>query len=146
MSIPLFYPTPTYVASLPLTKPMSLAELCARAGVPCRGSGAWTARQVQVQADRGGLSLTSEPGYKGRVRVLVPEHLDAQQAARVALGAMAYALMDLVARESIRGAAWAKPDKPRGRPPSGRALSSAQRQRAYRAKRALDVQRVPQWE
>ena len=97
----------------------------------CRASGRWAERRVAI--DRGPeLAIVTEPGDAGLVRVRVPASLTPRQAARWALSALAYGLMDLVARESIRGADWAKPAPPRGRPATGTASSNRERQRAHR--------------
>gem|GEM_PF-2808169 len=66
--------------------------------------------------------------------------------ARLALGALAYSIMDLVARESIRGAAWAAAAPPRGRASSGTALTNAERQRRYRAKHNRPRKRIVEGE
>lgn len=137
MSIPLFYPPARYVAKLQLRQPIALWKLCELAGVSCRASGDWVDRQVEVVVrPAGALEIEAEPGYKGRVRVSLSAAHSAmqQQAYRIALGALAYGLMDGVARESIRGADWARPTLPRGRPRSGTAQTSAERQRRHRAK------------
>ena len=114
---------------------IQLRELCRRAGVPCKASGRWAERPVAV--DYGNeIALVAQPGEGGIVRVCVPALLSPTEAARCALAALAYGLMDLVARESIRGAAWADPAAPRGRPVSGTAQSNRERQRAYRKRHA----------
>lgn len=135
MSIPLFYPPARYVAKLNLAHAITLRDLCELAGVPCRASGDWVTRRVEIVL--GGdlpLSIEAEPGYKGAVRIRVPggDAVLGQPAYRIALGALAYGLMDGVARESIRGAPWAKPAVPRGRPRTGVAQAPAERQRRYR--------------
>lgn len=48
---------------------------------------------------------------------------------------MAYSVMDVVARESIRFGEWRKPSAPRGRPPSGKAMGVAERQRAFKMRK-----------
>jgi hypothetical protein len=48
--------------------------------------------------------------------------------------AMAYAVHDLVAKQSISGAAWGRISAPRGRIALGTALSVAERQRRFRAR------------
>jgi hypothetical protein len=133
MPTPLFFPPPRYRAVLPLPAAgtVSVRELCAAAGVPCRASGGWTERRIQVvRAD--GYDIEAEPGGWGTVRIAVPRRLKPGEAYRHALAALAFGLMDLVARESIRGQRWARPAPPRGRPATGTAWSNAERQRAYR--------------
>lgn len=136
MSIPLFYPPARFVARLELKRPIALRRLCELAGVQCRASGDWIDRQVEVVVRPGQpMTIEAEPGYKGAVRVSVPDLREhAQHSYRVALGALAYGLMDGVARESIRGADWARPAPPRGRPRSGTAQTSAERQRRHRSR------------
>lgn len=57
-----------------------------------------------------------------------------QQLARYVLGAAAFALFDHVARESIRGALWARVENPRGPKFSGTARSARERQAKRRAR------------
>lgn len=134
MSTPLFFPAPTYREALNPAHAIELRELCRRAGVTCKASGSWAGRPVAI--DRGSeLAIVTEPGGTGVVRVRVPTTLSSEEAARWALAALAYGLMDVVARESIRGADWARPMAPRGRPPTGAALSNRERQRAFRQRR-----------
>jgi hypothetical protein len=140
MSLPVFFPPGKPVAQLPPVEASTIwttGELCRLAEVTCQASGSWTERQVEL-CEGGDISaILYEPGYCGRVRILVPSTVaaDARAAARYALGALAYSLMDLVARQSILGAAWTKPDR-RGRPklPLGLKLSNAQRQERFRRK------------
>lgn len=82
----------------------------------------------------GKYEILAQPGYSGDVVVTVPDE-DERLAARAALAALAYGLCDSVARESIRGAQWARPAAPRGRPRSGRAKNTAERQRAFRRRK-----------
>lgn len=132
MSIPLFFPPVTYVRALELGSPMTLRELCKAAGTSCRASGAWTERQVEVVRGKT-ETITAEPGMGGRVRIVVGEKRQKERA-RFGLAAMAYALHDLVAKASISKAPWARIPEPRGRPKSGLALTSRERQRRFRAK------------
>lgn len=131
MTIPLFFPPPRFKRSLPVTGAVSLRALCALAGVPCRASGDWTERSIVLERSEN-CSIEAEPGGWGTVRIAVPKHLKPLAAHRYALAALAFSLMDLVARESIRGQAWSRPAVPRGRPPTGMAQSNRERQRAYR--------------
>jgi hypothetical protein len=131
MSTPLFFPAPRYREPLDAASAVELRALCGMAGVTCKASGRWAGRRVAI--DRGSeLAILAEPGGTGVVRVRVPAALSRIEAARWALSALAYGLMDIVARESIRGADWAKPAVPRGRPTTGAAWSNRERQRAYR--------------
>jgi hypothetical protein len=81
--------------------------------------------------------IVAKPGGFGAVRVGVPKRHGRSpvHAARYALGALAYALFDGVARESIRAADWSKIEV-LGRPKAGRAMTTAVRQRRYRANQA----------
>lgn len=133
MGTPLFFPPPVYVAHLDAKGAVALSDLCRHAGVACKASGAWTERPVCVYGGSG-YRIEAEPGGYGVVRIQVPAQLGEVERARHALAAMAYSLMDGVAREVVRGAAWAKPAKPVGRPRGGQALSGQARQRRYRAR------------
>ena len=116
---------------------MTLAMLCDAAGVPCKATGRWIERLVEVVVPTDVLipRIDAEPGSLGAVRITTPPSLNPLQAARYSLAAMAYGMFDLVARESIRGAAWARPTVPSGRKRSGVAKSNAARQRAFRLRK-----------
>ena len=75
---------------------------------------------------------------KGLIRVEVPKRWGGTDAldARYALGALAYSLFNLVARESIKGQEWAKIARSPGPRRSGAALTSRERQQRYRARHA----------
>jgi hypothetical protein len=137
MSTALLYPPPEIVASLQAKGALSLRALCALAGVPCRASGAWTERKVRLVRGTG-LRIRKEPGDEGMVEIALPDVAGVRSttAARAALGVLAYGLMDLVARESVRHADWARPAPPRGRPKTGLALPNRERQRRFRERRA----------
>ena len=130
MSIPLFYPVAKIVAKIDCSNAISLKEVCAAAGVSCRASGDWTERSVVIEQGQPGIGIVVEPGYKGAVLIGLPQ-MSEKSAARIALGALAYGLMDLVARESIRGASWARLSAPPGRPKKLGAKSNSQRQRNF---------------
>ncbi|MFN3566675.1 MAG: hypothetical protein ACK4V1_11910 [Burkholderiaceae bacterium] len=134
MAIELFLPLPRFVPALSRARALTLREVCERAGVPCRASGAWTQRPIRILARGNGLSVVAEPGSWGAVQIEVPRGTSERTAARLALGILAYGLLDRVARESIRGAPWAKPPAPRGRPRTGTALNVRERQRRLRAR------------
>jgi hypothetical protein len=133
MALPLFFPVPKFVPTVSRAHALTLRQVCERAGVACRASGAWTLRPISIVAGDS-ISVTAEPGSWGAVQIEVPRGTSQQAAARLALGVLAYALMDGVARESIRGAAWAKPAPPRGRPRAGKALNIRERQRRHQAR------------
>ena len=130
--LPLMYPIPRFVPKLGKAPSIGLDELCAQAGVACRATGRFAHRPIQLlTGDAGAIEV--EAGGWGAVRITVPaKYSDA--AARYALGAMAYAVCDVVARESIKGQPWAKPQTPPGRARTGTALTGLQRQRRFRAK------------
>jgi hypothetical protein len=133
MSTPLFFPVPRVVAGVDATGAVPLRVWLERAGAPCRATGRWTERPVQVAT--GALGITKAPGDWTAVCVSVPPGLSAVAVARLVVAAMAYAVMDPVARESVRGQPWARPAPPRGRPRLAQPRTGAQRQRAYRARR-----------
>lgn len=108
-----------------------MSALCSIAGVACRASGPWLQRMIAIERGSG-YAISAEPGGFGGVHLHVPAGLTPTQAAQYGLAMLAYGLMDPVARESIRGQAWAKPSVPRGRPRTGTALSARERQRAFR--------------
>ena len=133
MSLPLFFPIPRPVPQVASTGP-TLREWCASAGVPCRATGRWTERRLAARPDEIGF-IDYEPG-DGSVELGVPARFarSPQQLARYVLGAAAFALFDHVARESIRGALWARVENPRGPKFSGTALSARERQAKRRAR------------
>lgn len=133
MSIPLYFPIPRYVARLASgSSYRPLRYWCEVAGVRCKASGAWVERPVQVLA--GPVAIIAEASPGNRVAIRGPRNADRVSLARYALGALAYALMDGVARESIRGADWARPAARVGRPRTGRARNARERQRLFRAR------------
>lgn len=132
MSTPLFFPVPRYVAHLPPSVAYRpLRYWCEVAGVRCKASGAWIDRPVQVRA--GACAIVAEASPGNRVSISGPSRGGRVSLARYALGALAYTLMDGVARESLRGEDWARPSAPVGRPRTGRARNSRERQRLLRA-------------
>jgi len=133
MRPPFFIPPARVVEHLDASGSRPLREVLAEAGVVCRASGAWTERAICIVPGTPDL-IEKEPGDWSPVRIGVPAGLSRRDEARYAAVVLAYGLLDLVARESIRGASWSKPTAPRGRPRRGTAKSSAARQRAHRAK------------
>jgi len=134
MSIPLFFPAVEYVPHLKVSaRAMTLRALCEAAGVLCKASGAWTDRVVDL-AFADDVKIVAGPGDWSAVRICSPI-IDRRLAARLGLAVMAYSLHDLVARQSIIGAPWARISAPRGRIARGVALSTAERQRRFRARR-----------
>lgn len=116
MHAPLFFHHADYTNDLdndPIfdsTAAAPLSTWCARAGERCPASGDWTNRLVAVVV--GDVwKVRAAPGYKGRVFIQIPraEVATDQDVARMALLWMAYGnLFDGVARETVRGKAWAR--------------------------------------
>lgn len=132
MSLPVHFPQPRYVRSIATDHAIPLEALCARAGVVCQGLGAWTQRPVILVLGEA-LRIEAMPGYASPVRITLPlPTIDDRRAARLALGALAYGVLDLVARESIRGTLWSRASVP-GRPKSARPIKGAERTRRWRA-------------
>jgi len=131
MSIPLFHAPTEYVNGLTLENPITIEELCKLAGVTCRASGAWIQRLIEVRIGKENR-VFAEPGDWGRVRIEVKFCRSKEEKFRQALSTMAYGLHDLVARESIKGQPWNTVTSPKGRPRTGKALTTAERQRKFR--------------
>jgi hypothetical protein len=138
--VPLFYSVPILSKALPPGGFVPLERVCAAAGVRCAASGSWNQRPVRIAKDEAlhgqSVVIHKEPEDFGAVEIRVPAGLSDRDSARLALCAMAYGLMDLVARQSIRGQAWTAPAARAGRPAfvSGRAMSNAERQARFRAR------------
>jgi len=131
MALPAFFPQIRYVPHLEgETTPLS--RICTEAGVVCAAIGTWTERPLII-VDGAEPSIISEPGDWGVVKIVVPSGLPPRERARWALGAMAYALFDGVARASVARQDWTKVASPRGRKPGNqKALTNTQRQQRYR--------------
>lgn len=137
MTLPLFFPTVKFVKTVDRAHAVTLESLCEQAGVACKALGRWTQRPVIVRdADESTAWVHAEPGDWNAVEIGVPPLKGGDVArARWALGAMAFALFDGVARASIAGQPWARIEHPRGRAPGPRrALSNAERVRRSRAR------------
>ena len=131
MSTPLFFPVPRYVAHLPPSAAYRpLRHWCEVAGVRCKASGAWVDRPVRLRS--GPYAIVAEASPGNRVTISAPSRRGVSLA-RYALGALAYTLMDGVARQSVRGEDWTRPSARVGRPRTGRARNSRERQRLLRA-------------
>jgi hypothetical protein len=139
MFTPLFFPPARIVPYVERTgQVFTLRELLASAEAPCRASGRWTERQILLAV--GDDEVLREPGEWGLVRIGIKERSTERDAARYALLVLAYSLMDIVARESIRGECWTKPSSPRGRPRTGTARSNAQRQQTLRSRQREKIE------
>ncbi len=129
-----FYPIPIYRHRLPRDGARPIRALCDAAGVPCRASGPWAERPVRLT--RGEVAaIIVEPGGYGQIEIRLAPGVRQTPAdeARYALCALAYGLLDGVARATIAGQLWARLTAPRGRPVTGAALSTAERQRRFKA-------------
>lgn len=133
----IFFPAPRYRPRLDHPVAATVRQLCERAGVPCKASGAWCDRGVSWETGPE-LAIMAEPGYTGQVHVVLPadKARGGRAVARNLLLVLAYGLHDGVAKESVRGVDWARRITPRGRPPALRAKSNAQRQREWRERHA----------
>ena len=141
MALPLFFPTIKYVKRLDRSSAMPLEALCALAGVPCHALGRWTQRPVILcdAAPDGEPWIRAEPGDWNAVEVGLPPLPNNVARARWALGALAFAVFDGVARASVAGQPWARIAQPRGRAPGPRrALSDAERVARLRQARRRD--------
>ena len=145
MALPLFFPPVRYVKTVNRKNALTLAALCARAGAPCNALGRWTQRPVILRpAGNAPAWIHAEPGDWNAVEIGVPPLKSDTAHARWALGAMAFALFDGVARASIAGAPWAKIERPRGRSPGPRRpRSSAERVHRLRAARRQKATALP---
>lgn len=135
MALPLFFPTVKFVKTLDRANAVTLESLCVQAGTACKALGRWTQRQVIVQEAKDSTPwIFAEPGDWNAVEIGVPALKGGDVArARWALGAMAFALFDGVARASIAGEPWARIERPRGRQPGPRRpLSNAERAQRFR--------------
>lgn len=133
MSSHFFIPPTIIVSSLNLDNSLDIEELCSLAGVPCRATGTWTKRKIEIKlADE--LKIFSEPGDWGKVLIYLKKKKQFKtiEKARAALCILAYSLHDLVAKESIKQAPWSRLIPPKGRKKSLRALSNKERQRLFR--------------
>ena len=130
MSSLFFFSPIIYISELKLVNACSIAELCQRVNIPCLASGDWTQRKVEIRHGEI-LIIEAEPGDWGAVRLTIKKSTKTKEA-QTALLILAYALHDLVAKESIKNLPWSKVPVPRGRIRTGKALSNAERQRIFR--------------
>jgi hypothetical protein len=84
------------------------------------------------------LQISAEPGEWSAVQIGIPKS-GKRDAARLALAVLAYAIHDVVAKQSIVGQSWARVAPPRGRIASGTAMSLAERQRRFRLRHRPSV-------
>lgn len=136
LMLPLSYPKVSIMAKVPRGRAFTVRSLCRAAKIPCRVTGPSTKRRVYLRFAREltthDINIYREPGVLGAVTIeTVPWRSDQEQAVQ-ALGALAYAVFDYAARESLRGRPEAKNQKPVGRPKKQRPLTGAERQRRWR--------------
>lgn len=146
MSNLLFFTHCNYVTSLKLESFFTIEELCKIAGIPCRASGSWINRKVEIRRFSPNdntsansnllksLKIEAEPGDWGSVRITI-EKDNKKNEARMALLILAYVLHDLVAKQSVAGYPWAKIPPPRGRIKTGKAMTNSERQRLFRLRK-----------
>ncbi len=126
----MFFPAAEVAARLPRGERLTLRKLCTLAGVECRVTGFTADRRVRW-APSPDLRAVRAPGPMGEVWLGVPGGHPRRRALR-ALGLLAYGALDYGARETLRGLTVATPSPGPGRPPTGLAMTAAQRQRRYR--------------
>ncbi len=130
MSNIFFYPPIIFLNSIKLNKPLSIARLCSQLKIPCKASGDWIERKVEIKYGQQ-LIIESEPGDWGAVRITMKKSTVVKEA-QTALLVLAYALHDLVAKESIKNLTWSRIPVPMGRIKTGKALSNSERQQRFR--------------
>jgi len=120
-----FWPAPRYVEHIDLDGARTIEALCDEAGIACRVFGEWTQRLVTTRiAERpDDDAITVGVLDDNAAEIVVPPRStrDACTIARYALCALAYALFDLVARESVRDEPWTQMEIPE----DGRAASAS---------------------
>jgi hypothetical protein len=132
--LPAFMPKVQIVAQVPRGISSTVRSLCEEAGIECRVTGPATEREIYFH--EGKLDVCREPGFAGAVAIGLPEKLlrspDPKPRAILALGILAYAVFDYVARESMRGRPEGNMALPAGRPRKARSLTGAERQARWR--------------
>jgi hypothetical protein len=131
--LPALMPAVQIVAKVPRGLPRTVGSLCREAGIDCCVTGPAVERKVYLNA--GKIAVAREPGSLGTVSMILPpvHQSDERKRAILALGILAYAVFDYVARESLRGRPEAKMAMPLGRPRKAHSMSGAERQRRWRA-------------
>jgi len=132
MGLPAFIPQPQVSLALPEGADVTLGELCAAAGVRCRVTGISASRPLKIAPARE-LSAVRLPGQLSPVWLGVPDG-PPERRAMLALGLLAYGVFDYAARETLRGIPKSRAVAEPGRPRTGRALTSAERQRRHRGR------------
>ena len=114
---------------------LTISELFDVAEIECRVTGPSTERKVCLMVGDQ-IEITREPGPMGMVSLTLPPSNDKTRAV-LALGVLAYAVFDYVARESMKGHPLAKSALPHGRPRKVHPLSGAERQRRWRQRLSI---------
>ena len=112
----------------------TVESLCREAHIDCRVTGPSAGRVVYIRR-ASKFEIFREPGSLGVVSMGVPKD-DVRERAVLVLGALAYAVFDYAARESMRGRPESKPCLPVGRPRQALVLSGAERQRRWRERQS----------
>lgn len=114
--LPIFFPVVKYRDVDP-TGAITLEKLCEMAQTPCGGIGPWTQRPIILKDASDCLGwIHAEAFSYGAVEIGVPHLPKSSQEnvqrdkARWAIGALAYALFDGVARATIKGQPWREID------------------------------------
>lgn len=140
MSLPVFFPPVRFQRAI-VESGIPLSALCQLAGLHCKAIGRWVNREIVVRQANASAeeSIVCEPGDWQKVLIATPIGVANDQArARWALGALAFAIFDGVARASIAGQPWARAAMPRGpSTPKRVAMSNAQRQRRWRQRERM---------
>ena len=134
MATELWYPIPRYRSKLEeVGLKTTVSGLCEANGIPCKMEGPGAKRAVFiVKSDTPFIDCTP---HQQEVCIGTRHAVKTKAAKKYALAAMAYAVFDLAARESVRGLKDFYEIKLIGRPRTGRVLSNAERQRKFRQKR-----------
>lgn len=135
-----FFPPAKIVSQLNDVGTRTIRELCSLAEIPCRASGRWTERKVMIK-EGDNLEIEREPGSGGTVKIKLKTK-SRKDAARKALIVMAYGVNDPVARASLAGLEWTRISNPMGRPQTGKALTTAERQSLFRQRKKKDLKRT----
>lgn len=128
--LPAIFPEVAIVKKVPGGRRSTVSSLCRTAGIECYVTGPAAERTVYLHP-RSQLDAVREPGSLGSVSIGLPRGSRKDQAI-LALGILAYAVLDYAARESMRGIPEARLSLPPGRPRKAHPLSGAERMRRWR--------------
>ena len=127
--LPAIFPEVAIVKKIPGGRRSTVSSLCRAAGIECHVTGPAAERKIYLHS--GQLDVAREPGSLGSVSIGLPGGSRKDQAI-LALGILAYAVLDYAARESMRGLPEARLSLPPGRPRKAHPLSGAERMRRWR--------------